>query len=215
MLVSTSTASGSIANAPSAQPTLEQHPLEPFLPQGARVLLLGSFPPPRHRWRMEFFYPNFTNDMWRVMGLLLCGDAEALIDRAARTYRLDEIVALLTHHGIALYDSATCVERLRGTAADEHLRIVTPTDLPALIERLPALRAVAATGGKSAQEIARQLGISTMAPVGESVDFSYSERTLRFYRMPSTSRAYPLPLEKKAAAYARLLTDSGIATHTR
>ena len=28
--------------------------------------------------------------------------------------------------------------------------------------------------------------------------------SLHFYRMPSTSRAYPLPLEKKAEAYCQL-----------
>lgn len=48
----------------------EAHPLEPFLPEGARLLMLGSFPPARSRWSMEFYYPNFQNDMWRVMGLV-------------------------------------------------------------------------------------------------------------------------------------------------
>ena len=46
--------------------TAEAHPLEPFLPEGARLLMLGSFPPARSRWSMEFYYPNFQNDMWRV-----------------------------------------------------------------------------------------------------------------------------------------------------
>lgn len=50
--------------------TSEQHPLEPFLPAGARLLMLGSFPPQRKRWSMEFFYPNLQNDMWRIFGLL-------------------------------------------------------------------------------------------------------------------------------------------------
>ena len=45
---------------------IEEHPLQPFLPTGARVLFLGSFPPPREKWSMEFFYPNFINDFWRV-----------------------------------------------------------------------------------------------------------------------------------------------------
>ena len=31
-------------------------------------------------------------------------------------------------------------------------------------------------------------------------------RPVRFWRMPSSSRAYPLPLEKKAAAYRKLFT---------
>lgn len=37
----------------------EIHPLEPFFPQGARLLMMGSFPPKRERWKMDFYYPNF------------------------------------------------------------------------------------------------------------------------------------------------------------
>lgn len=36
----------------------EIHPLEPFFPQGARLLMMGSFPPKRERWKMDFYYPN-------------------------------------------------------------------------------------------------------------------------------------------------------------
>ena len=54
---------------------VEQHPLEPFLPANGRILFLGSFPPPRARWSMEFFYPNWINDFWRIQGLIHLGDA--------------------------------------------------------------------------------------------------------------------------------------------
>jgi hypothetical protein len=37
---------------------IEEHPLEPFLPVNAKLLMLGSFPPQKKRWSMEFFYPN-------------------------------------------------------------------------------------------------------------------------------------------------------------
>ena len=46
----------------------ETHPLPPFLPPHAQLLMLGSFPPPRERWKMDFYYPNFQNDMWRIFG---------------------------------------------------------------------------------------------------------------------------------------------------
>ena len=32
---------------------IERHPLKPFLPENAKVLFLGSFPPPKKRWCME------------------------------------------------------------------------------------------------------------------------------------------------------------------
>ena len=41
---------------------IESHPFEPFLPEGARILMLGTFPPAEHRWCMPFYYPNFHND---------------------------------------------------------------------------------------------------------------------------------------------------------
>ena len=49
---------------------VEVHPLQPFLPEKARLLMLGSFPPQRKRWSMDFFYPNIQNDMWRIFGLV-------------------------------------------------------------------------------------------------------------------------------------------------
>ena len=71
-------------------PSSEVHPLAPFLPDGARVLMLGSFPPKRVRWSMEFFYPNLQNDMWRIMGLLFFGDKAHFLAQAVRPR---------THHG--------------------------------------------------------------------------------------------------------------------
>ena len=47
---------------------VEYHPLRPFLPENAKVLFLGSFPPQRKRWCMDFYYPNFINDHWRIEG---------------------------------------------------------------------------------------------------------------------------------------------------
>ena len=64
---------------------IERHPLRPFFPEGAEILVLGSFPPPRTRWRMEFFYPNYQNDFWRIVGLVFFGDSERFLLPAAHT----------------------------------------------------------------------------------------------------------------------------------
>ena len=55
---------------------IEEHPLEPFLPANAVLLMLGSFPPQKKRWSMDFFYPNLQNDMWRIVGLIFFQDKE-------------------------------------------------------------------------------------------------------------------------------------------
>ena len=204
----------------------EYHPLEPFIPQGARVLFLGSFPPPRQRWSMDFFYPNFINDFWRIVGLVFYGDREHFIVPGAKRFDREKIMAFCDEKGIALFDTATEVRRLQDNASDKFLEVVTPTDLPALLARIPACLAVVTTGQKAADVLAAAFGCPA-PPVGGSVSilvppslssagispdstFSAAGRQLDFYRMPSTSRAYPLALDKKADAYRQMFTALGI-----
>ena len=59
---------------------IETHPLKPFLPQNAKLLMLGSFPPPKTRWKMDFYYPNYQNDMWRIFGLIFFEDKDYFLD---------------------------------------------------------------------------------------------------------------------------------------
>ena len=181
--------------------TVERHPWAPYVPPCPRVLMLGTFPPQPKRWSMDFYYPNPSNDMWRVMGLLFFGDRDALWDAGALRFRLDDIRALLDRHGIALWDTGMAVRRLRDNASDKYLEIVEPIDLAGLLDAHPTIAAVVATGEKASGVVAALAG-SAVPAVGHSVDCELAGHRFAFWRMPSTSRAYPLPLEKKAAAYA-------------
>ena len=73
------------------------------------------------------------------------------------------------------------------------------TDLPALLARIPECRTLVTTGQKATDVIVETFACPE-PPVGGSVEIG----TLRFWRMPSTSRAYPLALERKADFYRRL-----------
>lgn len=55
---------------------IERHPFPPFIPTDAKVLIMGTFPPKPLRWSMEFYYPNKTNDFWRVMGIIFYDDVD-------------------------------------------------------------------------------------------------------------------------------------------
>lgn len=193
-------------NAPAP---LERHPWEPFVPAGAKILIMGTFPPGPHRWSMEFYYPNRTNDFWFMMGLLFCGDKDALYDRQSRQFRLDSIRALLTDRGIALGDTGRSVRRLKGNASDKFLEIVEPMPLYDLLATMPDCHAVATTGEKAAGVIAAITDTAVPAQ-GEMVlappvsGLPTCPDGLEVWRMPSTSRAYPLPLADKAARYARM-----------
>ena len=108
-------------------PVIEEHPLQPFLPSNAKLLMLGSFPPQQKRWSMDFFYPNLQNDMWRIFGNIFYQDKEHFLLPHKKAFNKELIIEFLTEKGIALYDTATSVRRLQDNASDKYLEIVEPT----------------------------------------------------------------------------------------
>lgn len=184
----------------------EQHPLPPFLPTAARLLMLGSFPPQRKRWSMEFYYPNWNNDMWRIIGLVFYDDKEHFVRPGTKAFCKEMLEDFLYKKGIALYDTASAVQRLQDNASDKYLQIVRPTDVAALLRDLPHCQAIVTTGEKATDTLCAQFALERPG-VGSFVSFTFDDRHLRLYRMPSSSRAYPLALDKKAAVYRRLFLD--------
>ncbi len=198
----------------SAEQPQESHPLAPFYPKGARLLMCGTFPPKANRWSMHFYYPNFINDMWRIFGLIYFGDKDRLVDAAHKTFKKEDIIALLTEKGIALSDTGKEVTRTKDNASDKWLQIDRPIDLQATLADLPDCVAIATTGEKAASVIA-ELTATEIPKVGEFVECSVtmpdeSVRHFRHWRMPSSSRAYPLKLEAKAAQYEKMLRATGL-----
>ena len=100
------------------------------------------------------------------------------------------------------------MRRLKDNASDKFLEVVTPTDIEALLTQLPDCQAIVTTGQKATETIAERFGCAIPA-VGSSAQIVIGERTLTFWRMPSTSRAYPLALDKKAEAYLLMFRSLG------
>ena len=188
---------------------VEYHPLVPFLPENAKVLFLGSFPPQRKRWCMDFYYPNFINDHWRIEGQVFFGDKNHFVDVKAKRFKIDEIVAFCKEKGIAFFDTSTAVRRLQDNASDKFLEVVEPTDIRALLPQLPHCRAIVTTGEKATGTISASLHIPEIPKVNSSVDipglFNSDGEQVMLYRLPSSSRAYPLSFDKKVEAYRRCL----------
>lgn len=187
-------------------PEVEEHPLLPFLPPEARLLMLGSFPPPRYRWSMDFYYPNWNNDMWRIVGSIFFQDKDYFADLSQKAFRRERLIEFLQHRGIALYDTACAIRRLQANASDKFLEVVHPTDIPALLRQIPLCEAIVTTGEKATDTLCQTFGID--APrVGSHVSFPFEGRSMRLYRMPSSSRAYPLALERKVEMYRPLFKE--------
>ena len=159
----------------------ERHPFTPFLPDGCRLLMLGSFPPGEQRWSMRFYYPNFTNDMWRIFGLCFFNDKLHFVDTEAKTFRLDRIIPFLNERRIGMYDTATVVRRLKNTASDKDLEVVEPTDLKAMVRSLPSLTDIVTIGQKAtALRVLRHKGAAE----------GWRERAVRLRRQNTASMAY-------------------------
>ena len=196
--------------------TIEKHPLKPFLPTNSRLLMLGSFLPPKKRWSMDFYYPNMQNDMWRILGLIFFLDKDYFVNPKLKSFKKDEIVNFLRLKGIALYDTASSVKRLKDNASDKFLEVVEPTNINHLLQQIPCCEAIVTTGQKATDTIMGQLihltgKTGTPEPrIGSFILITLPGspgRSLRFYRMPSSSRAYPLSLKEKASFYREMLLD--------
>ena len=181
---------------------VEYHPLRPFLPENAKVLFLGSFPPQRKRWCMDFYYPNYINDHWRIEGQIFFGDKNHFLDVENKRFKIDEIVAFCKEKGLAFFDTSTAIRRLQDNASDKFLEVVEPTDIPALLQQLPHLRAIVTTGEKATETICASLSMERLPKTNESISIPRSQLSL--FRLPSSSRAYPLSFDKKVEAYRQM-----------
>ena len=179
---------------------IEKHPFEPFLPENAKLLMLGTFPPAEKRWCMRFYYPNFINDMWRIFGICFYGDKQHFVLEQEKRFDLDSIIPFLEKKGIAMYDTATRIRRTKDNASDKDLEIVEETDLDSMLRQLPECKAVITAGQLATDVFCNHYGIEG-PKVGEYSEFHLDNRVLRLYRMPSSSRAYPMRTERKAEYY--------------
>lgn len=196
---------------------IEHHPFTPFLPEGAKIVMCGTFPPKQDKWAMDFFYPNFYNDMWRIFGLIFFNDKDHFFDTTNKTINKEGIQEMLIQHKIGIGETATEVIRTKDNASDKFLEIVTPVNLPQLLTKVPDCIAIVTTGEKAASIIATESG-SVLPKMGEEIKCTIkmendTSRSFSHWRMPSSSRAYPMKLEKKASYYLEMLKATGIVSY--
>lgn len=190
---------------------VETHPLAPFLPANAKLLMLGSFPPPATRWKMDFYYPNLQNDMWRIFGLVFFQNKNYFLSNDLKGFNEPLIRSFLNQRGIAINDTAYQIKRLQNNAADKFLEVVTPVDLAALLVQIPDCRHIMTTGDKATTTLLQLLPAETPVPtIGHPSETILNGRQLTLSRLPSSSRAYPLSLERKAQVYQDYFTNIGL-----
>ena len=194
---------------------IETHPFGPVLPPNATVMMMGSFPPTADKWAMRFHYPNFQNDMWRIYGRVFFDDADYFRVGDEKRFDPERIRAFMFERGIASCPTVVQAIRETGNASDKNLTVVTPVALDNILAQVPKVKALFTTGGKATEVLLNMLDTppskSKYPKTNQSIDYPYEWQSdnnrkadvnnLTLYRLPSTSRAYPLALDKKVAAY--------------
>ena len=203
---------------------IETHPFGPVLPPDATVMMMGSFPPTADKWAMRFHYPNFQNDMWRIYGRVFFDDADYFRIGNEKRFDPERIRAFMFERGIASCPTVVQAIRETGNASDKDLTVVTTVDLDTILPQVPKVKALFTTGGKATEVLLNLLNQpiakSKHPKTNQSIDYPYKWQDnnshpktevneLTLYRLPSTSRAYPLALDKKVAAYKEFFKKIG------
>ena len=192
---------------------VELRPFPPFLPKNATVMMMGSFPPRAEKRAMAFHYPNFQNDMWRVYGLVFFSDAQHFQEAGAKAFDADRIKAFLREKGIASCPTVKRAVRRHGNASDAFLDVVETVDIAEVLGDIPQCRRICTTGGKATEILLSLLETDVRAKnvkTGETISARCGARDLLVTRLPSTSRAYPMKLEKKAEYYRAFFEEAGL-----
>ncbi len=118
---------------------------------------------------MPFYYPNWINDFWRIMGLIHFADKNHFCIPGEKRFDEAAIRAFCEKEGLAFYDTATEVRRLKDNASDAFLEVVQATDIPSLLAQIPDCRALVTTGEKASSLAAAAFGCD-IPPVGGYID---------------------------------------------
>ena len=94
--------------------------------------------------------------------------------------------------------------------------MVEPTDIRTLLAQLPQCEAIVTTGQKATDTLCQYFSIENGPKVGASITIpdvrNRDDHEIRIYRLPSSSRAYPLAFDKKVAAYRKMFEAVGLIT---
>ena len=137
---------------------IESYPFDPVLPNGASVMMMGTFPPKEDKRAMQFHYPNFQNDMWRVYGLVFFNDAAHFQMPSEKAFDGCRIRDFLNRAGIASCPTVLKAAREHGNASDKFLKAVETVDLAAVLAKIPRCRHILYDGRQGDGNPARYSG---------------------------------------------------------
>ena len=130
---------------------LHTHPYEPFFPENATKLIVGTLPPPRFTTRMlnekdvDFCYGSSNGLLWPVLDKIFNLNLKFETTLEAANQRKE----FLTARGIGVCDIVQSCERDKIDASDLGMKNTTLRDLVAYLKQYPKIDTLIFTGGNS------------------------------------------------------------------
>lgn len=148
----------------------EIHPWGSYVPEGAKIIIIGTFPPTLRNWSYDFFYPNRNNYFWRIMSRI----AGSPLQYFSGAEAVEERKNILNRLGVGVSDMGKIIRRTDENSSDENLEIVEYMDISGILEENPLLRKIiftSSTGKSSAigwfKSYLVRLGIAFHVPKGK------------------------------------------------
>ena len=125
----------------------EIHPWKWYIPNGAKTVVIGTFPPTRRNWSFDFFYPNKNNYFWKIIARI----ANRPLLYSSGEEAVNERIELLNHLKLGVSDMGHIIRRKAGNSLDQNLEIVEYMDIFKLLKENPSVRKLIFTSssGKS------------------------------------------------------------------
>jgi hypoxanthine-DNA glycosylase len=152
--------------------------LAPIVGEGARVLVLGSFPSERSLVADQY-YANRRNQFWPIMANLLEFDADG---------PYDERIEAVSRHGVALWDVVHSCRRVGSMDAKIDRKTLVVNDFGPLFTQNPGIERIFVNGLTAMELFERH--VETALPV---------------VRLPSSSGALPMSFADKLARWREII----------
>jgi len=121
---------------------LEIHPFEPFIPQEATMLVLGTFPPIERCRDFKFYYPNNVgNRFWVIIEYVFNHKFQYWKENLA----VEERKALLDKKHIAITDMVDKCVRSESNSSDKNLCEIEFRNICKLLRSRPKIRKIILT----------------------------------------------------------------------
>lgn len=136
--------------------------------------------------------------------MIFFNDKKHFETEGEKRFNKEKIALFCQDKGFGFYDTAVKVCRHKDNASDNFLEILEPTNIKDLLDKMPSCHTIVTTGGKASEEFASIVGSDIVPQIGESLTVCIDSKSILWFRVPSSSRAYPMSIDKKAEIYRSL-----------